>query len=102
MPGAVHQRPGAERTDALCIADDARVDIADAVLVVIREGQRLQMIERRITQIAVDANLREHRAEAGGVVDQRREDNGRNVDGDEVPDGIERSTAHEMIQRIAL
>ena len=46
VPHSLHQAPGQCACNAVGIGHDARVGIADAVLVEIREGQRLQMIER--------------------------------------------------------
>jgi len=46
VPHALHQTPGQRACNAVGIGHDARVGIADAVLVEVGEGQRLQMVER--------------------------------------------------------
>ena len=57
MPDEIHKAPGDERADAVRIAHDARVDIADRILAEIREGERLNVVEALALHIAADVQL---------------------------------------------
>ena len=75
MPHALGHAPGERARNAVGIGHDARVDIADAVLVEVGERKRLQMVEALALEIAADGQLQLARAEGGDIVGGRlRED----------------------------
>ncbi len=102
LPDAVQQRPGDERADARGVGHDARVDVADAVLVEVGEGQRLQVGEGGVAQILLHADFDGLRAEGRIVVDQGAAEDEREVEHDEERDMLERPLADEAVEGVAL
>ena len=60
------------------------------------------MLERRVAQIAVHADLDLHREEAGDIVDDGGAENGQDVDREERRERVQRLFCDEVVQRIAL
>ena len=102
MPQPVRQRPGNERAYARGVAHYSRVYIAHAVLIVVGEGQRLQVAERRVAQISVHAYFYFQSDGIGIVIG-----NSRPYDSDEVNDyvprqGVKCAAAHKMVKGVPL
>ena len=91
-----------QRADTRAVAYYAGVDIADAVLVEVGEGQCLQMREGVVSEVAVYPDLKAGGVGAGDVVCRGGEKDRAEVDRDEPRQSIERSAADEVIYRIAL
>ena len=102
MPDAVHERPGDQTTDAGGIRHDARMDIADTVLVKIGKGQRLQVVEGRVAQVPVHGDLSGHGALAGDESSAARGHDRQDIDDNKQGQGIGGAAGDEMVQGIAL
>ena len=102
LPYAVDDRPGEQRADARGVGHDARVDVADAVLVEIGEGQRLQMLKGRVAQILVEPHLKPQGPERGEIVGHAVEGDHKGVNQNKWREGIERAQRDEVVERVAL
>ena len=102
VPHALHQTPGQRACDAVRVGHDACVGIADAVLVEIGEGQRLQMVERLAFQIAADIELGLARAVGGNVVRCGLDDHDQNVQRQPAADALHGLVRNEVVDGVLL
>ena len=94
--------PGYRRADNARIAHDARVQSADAVLIEVRHGQRLQMVERGPTHIAQQVHLHATAGKRAEVVEHARRGDKHDVQRDERRQSVERFFRDEIIYRVTL
>ena len=102
LPEAVQHGPGHQAADALGVGHDPGVDVAHAVLVVVGEGQGLQMVEGRVAQVPVHPHLDVHAVHGGDVVEHRAAADEREIEDHEPHDGVQGPLADEVVQGIAL
>ena len=102
LPDRVQKRPGTEFSDARGIAHDPGMDVTDAVLVVVGEGQRLQMGEGGIAQVHVHADFDLHAIDAADVVEQSADQNHGQVEKQIERKALQGAEGDKMVQRIAL
>ena len=102
LPDGVQQSPGTELTDAGGIAHDPGVDVADAVLIVVGEGQRLQMGKGGVAQIHVHADLNFHAIDAADIVEPRADQDDSQVEDQKERKGIQCTERDKVVQGVAL
>ena len=102
LPEAFQHGPGHQGADTLGIGHDPGVDVTHAVLVVVGEGQGLQMGEGGVAQVPVHPHLDLHAVHGGDVVEQRAAADQREIEDHEEHDGVQGPLADEVVQGIAL
>ena len=102
LPNAVKHRPAHELADAPGVRHDAGVDIAHAVLVEVGKRQGLQVGEGVVSEILVHAHLDAGAHECRGVVDERGQQNGGEVERDVERQALQRAERDEVVQGVAL
>ena len=102
MPHRVHQGPGYQAPDAGSIRHHAGMDPADAVLIIVGKGQRLQVVEGFGSQVAVDRNLGLHRAVAGNEVHTGSEEDQRHINQDIPGQRVQRAQGDKVVERVTL
>ena len=78
------------------------MNVADAVLIEIGERERLQMLERSVSQVAVDVDFRAERQRESDIIDKPRKDDSRNIKQNKPHKCVKRVLRNEVIKRIAL
>ena len=99
---AIEQLPGEQFSNAAGVADDPRMDVAHAVLVIVVERQFLQVFERPIAHVAVHPELRgEADAHAHVGYGRCRKDEQR-VQKRVRAHALDRALLYEMVERVFL
>ena len=102
LPHALHNAPRQRTRNAVGIGDHARVDIADAVLIEIGEGQRLHMVKRLTAQVAADIKLRLTRAVGRDVVGGRLHSHDQQIQRHKGPDALHGAVRDEVVDGVLL
>ena len=96
---AVEQLPGKQLADAAGVADDPRMDVAHAVLVIVVEGELLQMRKSLVAHIPVQAQLRGEADAHAHVGDGRRRHDEKRIQQCIGPNALQRAGLYEVVQR---
>ena len=102
MPYPFHQGPGYQRADAGSIAHQPGVNVAHAVLVVVGEGEGLQMLKSPLTQFPVYQHFHGGGQGAGHIVGACGGEYGEQIQQHKGEQGIENAQPDEMVQGVAL
>ena len=102
VPHKVHHSPGDHFTDEAGVRHDPRVNVADGVAVEIGEGQRLNVVERVVSEVLVHRHFHLAALHGAHVIDDSLDDEQRYVKTGEGPDPREGHTADEVIQGVAV
>ena len=102
VPDRLHKAPRQNRRDLVRVGHHARVDIADAVLVEIRKGQRLQVVKADSLEVAPDIHFRLARGKGRNAVRRRLDDHDQNVERQKSAQPCERFVRYEVVDRVLL
>ena len=100
VPDTVHHPPGDRFADLTCIAHDTGVNITDTVLVKVREGQRLNMMEGFVSEIPVNRHLHGARVDHSPVVDHRLKEEYSDIEHNKGREALQRAFRNKMVQHI--
>ena len=102
VPDRLHEAPGQNRRNLVRVGHHARVDIADAVLIEVGKGQRLQVVKADSLEVAPDIHFRLACGEGRDAVCRRLNDHDQNVERQKSAQPCERFVRDEVVDRILL
>ena len=102
VPDRLHEAPRQNRRDLVRVGHHARVDIADAVLIEVGKGQRLQMVKANSLEVAPDVHFRLARGKGRNAVRRRLDDHDKNVEREKAAEARERFVCNKVVDRVLL
>ena len=102
VPDRLHEAPGQNRRNLVRVGHHARVDIADAVLIEVGKGQRLQVVKADSLEVAPDIHFRLACGEGRDAVCRRLNDHDKNIECEKAAEARERFVCNKVVDRVLL